>query len=182
LGLTTKSDLVARDAELLREMAARHRLSVSMTVTTVDADLARALEPMAPGPELRLRAVAALAEAGIRVGVYASPLLPGITDSEESLTRVAEAARAHGATAFGGHPVFLQPCAQKVFFPFLEERFPHLARGYREQFEQNAFLRGPYSDRLAERVREIRARVGLASRPVEDEPVWSDPQLTLDFE
>jgi DNA repair photolyase len=182
LGLTTKSDLVARDVDLLRGIAARHRFSVSMTVTTVDAELARALEPMAPHPELRLRAVAALSAAGIRVGVYASPVLPGITDSEQSLTRVAEAARDHGAAAFGGHPVFLQPCAQRVFFPFLDERFPHLARGYREQFEKHAFLRGSYAQRLSERVRDIRARIGLASRPVENEPVWSDPQLTLDFD
>lgn len=182
LGITTKGDLIARDIELLQEVAAGNALTISMTVTTTDVELARALEPMAPRPDLRLCAVAALAEAGLRVGVYASPVLPGITDSEASLLRVAEAARAHGAVAFGGHPVFLQPCAQKVFFPFLEERFPRLARAYHEQFARNPFLRGAYPERIAERVRAVRARVGLASRPLGQEPVWSDPQLTLGFE
>jgi DNA repair photolyase len=182
LAITTKSDLIARDVELLSEVASRHSLSVSMTVTTTNADLARALEPMAPRPDLRLAAVKALAQAGLRVGVYASPVMPGINDSEAGLRRVAEAAQEAGAVAFGGHPVFLQPCALSVFLPFLEDQFPHLAQSYRQQFAQNAFLRGPYVERISERVRGIRERLSLANRPMPSEPVWTDPQLTLDFE
>ena len=69
LGITTKSDLIVRDVELLKEVSRRHHLRVSMTVTTVDAELARLLEPMAPRPDLRLAAVRTLAEAGLRVVV-----------------------------------------------------------------------------------------------------------------
>ena len=66
LGITTKSDLITRDVGLLKEVARRHYLTVSVTVTTVDRELARALEPMAPRPDLRLAAVRGLADAGSR--------------------------------------------------------------------------------------------------------------------
>ncbi|MDP9055432.1 MAG: radical SAM protein, partial [Acidobacteriota bacterium] len=65
LSITTKSDLVARDIPLLREIGKRNSVSVNMTITTLDASLARLLEPRAPRPELRLKAVAAIARAGI---------------------------------------------------------------------------------------------------------------------
>ena len=180
LGITTKSDLISRDAALLGEIAARNALSVTMTITTVDAALARGLEPMAPRPDLRLRAVQSLAEAGIEVSVYSSPVMPGINDSEASLGRVAAAAKAHGAVGFGAHPVFLQPCAQRVFFPYLAERFPCLARAYREQFERSAFLRGAYPEKIRKRVEALRDRHGLAAgRPV---PKWpGEFQLEFDF-
>jgi len=181
LGITTKSDLVARDAELLAEIASRNGVRVSMTITTSDAALARALEPMAPRPDLRLQAVRTLSEAGVPVSVTCSPIMPGINDSESSLDRLAAEAKAHGAIGFGGHPLFLQPCAQRVFFPFLEERFPQLARAYREQFERSAFLRGSYPEKLQKRIVAIRERHQMATGfPV---PKWDgDIQYQLNFE
>ena len=122
LWLTTKSDLVARDADLLAAIAKRHSLGVTLSITTTDADLARAIEPYAPRPELRLKAVRTLASKGIQVRVFASPVLPLINDGEESLESVATAARAAGAIWFGGNLLFLQPCAKKVFFPFLDDK------------------------------------------------------------
>ena len=93
LFVTTKSDLVSRDADLYRRIGERNRVRVSMTITTMRRELARLTEPFAPRPDLRIKAVAELARAGVSVGVIASPILPMITDSEENLTQVAEAAK-----------------------------------------------------------------------------------------
>jgi DNA repair photolyase len=172
VGITTKSDLVGRDADLLAGLARRNTVRVHVTVTTLDEALARLLEPRAPRPALRLGAVQKLSEAGIPVSVLAHPVMPLINDSEKSLDAVCAAAQRHGASAFSAAPLFLKPCSQKVFFPFLEERFPHLVRRYRERFEKNAYLKGQYPELLKERVHKIRARYKL--RP------WQEPEWPLD--
>ena len=173
LSLTTKSDLVARDIPLLAEVARRNVLSVNITITTLHTRLARLLEPRAPRPDLRLAAVRALADAGICVGVFPNPVLPYLTDSVRSLDRLARAARAAGAGYFGGGSLFLMPAAQNVFFPFLEQRLPRLARPYRELYRKGAYLSADYKQALAERVREVRARHGLASAPLDYRPeLW----------
>src|SRR5712691_3040445 len=174
LSITTKSDLIVRDLPLLTELKRSNVLHVNMTITTLDAGLARLLEPRAPRPDLRLAAVRQLAQAGVSVGVFPNPILPLITDSEQSLDAVAAAAAEAGATYFGGGLVFLMPSAQQVFFPFLEQNFPHLLKRYKERFEKTAYLRGPYQETLRNRVRRIRERHGLASSPAPYEPeLWS---------
>jgi DNA repair photolyase len=177
VSIVTKSDLVARDIDLLREAARRHVLSVNITITTLDDDLARLLEPRAPRPALRLAAVEKLADAGIPVGVFPNPILPLLTDSEASLDSLAQAARAHGARHFGGGLLFLMPSAQKVFFPFLEARYPELLPAYRRAYAKNAYLRGEYAARIRERVRAVRERHGLASSPFDYVPeLWQGRQ------
>jgi DNA repair photolyase len=165
LSITTKSDLVARDIPLLCEIAKRNSVSVNVTITTLDTALARLLEPRAPRPELRLKAVQALAEAGIPVGVFPNPIMPLITDQPERLDRLAKAARDRGATWFGGGVLFLMPCSRKVFFPFVEKNFPHLLRRYQEKYESEAYLKGPYREIIKERIAGIRDRYGLAAGP-----------------
>jgi len=87
------------------------------------------------------------------------------------LERVCEAAARNGATSFSAAPLFLQPCAQRVFLPFLEQRFPHLVRRYRERFEKSAYLKGHYPAMIAERVDQIRARHKMTDRPAPEWPV-----------
>jgi len=177
LGITTKSDLVARDAAVLAQIGLKNSVGVHLTITTLDEALARLLEPRAPRPALRLGAVKRLSEAGVRVSVLAHPVMPLINDSERSLDAVCAAAAKNGAVAFSAAPLFLKPCSQQVFFPFLEERFPHLVRKYRERFERSAFLRGQYPEMIQERVRKIRARYKLKAR---EQPEWpADDQLDL---
>lgn len=165
LSITTKSDLIVRDLALLQRVATCNRLSVNVTVTTVDPELARRLEPRAPRPDLRLEAVRRLADAGVAVGVFANPVMPGITGSRANLRAVAAAAAQAGATYFGGGILFLKTSAQQQFFPFLDEEFPELAAAYRVEYSGNAYLRGEYADALRERIREVRAEHGLASAP-----------------
>ena len=181
LGITTKSDLVVRDIDLLREVARRHYLTIAVTITTLDGHLARSLEPLAPRPDLRLAAVRALAEAGLRAMVACYPVLPLINDGESDLDKLAEAAAAAGACRFWANVVFLQPCARQVFLPFLEEKFPQLARRYRERFERSAYLRGRYPELIAERVARIRRRHSLDRPDPQPEPeLWPrQNQLTL---
>ncbi|MEX2264483.1 MAG: radical SAM protein [Bryobacteraceae bacterium] len=173
LSITTKSDLVTRDLPLLVEVARANVLSVNLTVTTMDTDLARMFEPRAPRPDLRIAAVEALAKAGVCVGVFPNPVMPLLTDSDENLNSVAAAAARAGAQYFGGGVLFLMPAAQKVFFPFLQERYPHLAGIYRDRYERNPYVRGRYTERLRERIRAVRERHGLRSGPVNYRPeLW----------
>ena len=149
LGIVTKSDLVLRDVELLRRIAAQNQLYVNLTVTTVDAALARILEPRAPPPDLRLHATSQLAQAGIPAGVIIAPVMPGITDAPEALKAIVRATAEAGGRHVYANPLFLKPCSASVFLPFLEAEFPQLVAGYRKRYEGRAFLSASYRKRLA---------------------------------
>lgn len=164
LWITTKGNLVARDADLLSEVAKRHEVGVTLSVTTTDVELARLIEPYAPRPDLRLEAVASLAGRGVLVRVFVSPILPLINDGEESLEAVAKEARAAGATSFGGNALFLQPCAKKVFLPFLEQQMPHLAAKYRRAFSASPDVPAHYAELIQERIQRLRTKYDLQSR------------------
>ena len=180
--ITTKSVLILRDLELLRLIAARHRFSVHMTVTTTDERLARLLEPKAPLPAKRLEAVKQLSEAGICVGVNAMPILPGLNDSERSLETLACAASEAGAKFLYGNILFLTPSAMKQFMPFLEEEFPRLVKQYRKLYAHSAYLNGDYKARMTKLLAELRARYGLEGNHGEPPPAARHPQLALPFE
>ena len=181
LFITTKSDLVARDADLLGSLARRNDVRVNMTITTVDTALARKLEPFAPRPSLRVEAARRLAEAGITVGVGVSPVLPRITDSEESIDAVASAAKAAGARSLWAQPLFLKDSARKVFMPWLETEFPALLSKYRAWYQRDAYLQPAYVEILNARVERIRLRHGLTERGnTRRPPDWLGPaQLQL---
>ena len=161
LGIVTKSNLVERDLELLQRIAQTNRLSIHVTITTLDTDLARILEPRAPRPDLRLDAVRTLAKAGLRVGISCSPVVPGITDAPTDLEALIRAASESGANYVFANPLFLKPCSAAVFLPFLEQNFPHLADNYRRRYKDQAFLPPAYAKRLSELVRSLRKKYKL---------------------
>ena len=161
LGIVTKSNLVERDIELLRQVAQSNKLSVHVTITTLDVDLARILEPRAPRPDLRLDAVHALAQAGLRVGVSCSPVVPGITDSPKDLESLVRAAAEAGADYVFANPLFLKPCSAAVFLPFLEQNFPQLAENYRKRYHDRAFLPPAYAKRLSQLITRLREKYKL---------------------
>src|SRR3954454_11484218 len=164
LGIVTKSNLVTRDLELLRQVAQANKLSVHITITTLDTNLARILEPRAPRPALRLDAVRALAQAGLRVGISCSPVVPGITDSPRDLESLIQAAADSGADYVFANPLFLKPCSAAVFIPFLEQNFPHLADNYRQRYQDRAFLPPTYAKRLSELIARLREKYKLTRR------------------
>jgi DNA repair photolyase len=179
--ITTKSNAVTRDTPTLNKLAEHNQVGVTMTVTTMNGGLAKLTEPYAPHPDLRMQAVATLAASGVPVGVIASPVLPLLTDSEENLEAVAKAAKAAGAAQFGANVLFLKPCAQRVFFPFLSERFPEYLQRYEKSYAAGAYLKGKYPERIRQLVRRIRERVGIPSRDLErpEPPQPADSQMLL---
>ena len=180
VSITTKSDQVLRDVDLLRRIAEHSNVSVNLSITTLRTRLARILEPRAPRPDLRMRAVQELRRAGIAAGVFAMPILPGITDREEDLDALARAARDAGAQWFAGSVLFLMPSARKQFLPFLEQKFPKLARRYREWYSREAYAPESYRQEISTRVRALRAKYGLGVRPLDPgRPAEPNPQLSL---
>lgn len=182
-GLVTKSALVARDADLLARAAERNHVTVRITVTTVNADLARRLEPRAPRPDLRLAALRRLRAAGVHAGVICAPLLPGLTDSPAALDALAAAAAAAGAEFLHGGVVYLGAAARAHFLPFLRQRFPVLAGRYEKAFAASAYLPPAAQEAARAAIAAAAARHGLPSRaaapPRRPPPAPSPSQLRL---
>ncbi len=153
-----------------------------MTITTLRPRLARLLEPRAPRPDLRFEAVRALRGAGLAVGVFAMPVLPGLTDGEADLDALAHVTRDSGAQWFAANVLFLMPSAQKMFLPFLEDKFPRLARQYRDWYARSGYAPEAYRCEISARVGALRAKYGLRSRPVmADQLAGPVPQLALEL-
>ncbi|MCX7645416.1 MAG: PA0069 family radical SAM protein [Rhodobacteraceae bacterium] len=175
VAIVTKGALVERDIDLLAGMAADGLVSVGISVTTLDAGLARALEPRAPAPARRLAAIARLAAAGIPVRVMASPMIPALTDHE--LEAILAAARDAGATAASTIALRLPREVAPLFREWLAERVPgraahvmnrvrelHGGRDYDPEWGTRMTGRGPFADLLRHRFALACRRLGLAER------------------
>jgi DNA repair photolyase len=182
LGIVTKSNLALRDLDLLQEVARNNRLSINFTITTLNVDLARILEPRAPRPDLRLDAVRVLAGAGLTVGVSCSPVLPGITDSPKDLEAVVQAAASAGTRHLWAGPLFLKPCSAAVFLPFLTENFPHLVENYRRRYQDRAFLPPAYGKRLSQFVTSLRQKYGIGRDNRREQPAFATKWPVQAFE
>jgi DNA repair photolyase len=120
--IITKNALVTRDIDILGELAAVNAASVYISITTLDPELARVMEPRASTPDLRLGALEALAKAGIPCGVMVAPVIPAITDHE--MPKILQAAANAGATSAGFVVLRLPWAVAPIFEKWLEERFP----------------------------------------------------------
>ncbi|HUE29613.1 MAG TPA: radical SAM protein, partial [Verrucomicrobiae bacterium] len=118
----TKSALVARDADLFAELARHGAAHVLFSVTTLDPELARRMEPRAARPERRLEAMAAVAAAGVPVGVLIGPVVPGLNDAD--IPRILEAAARAGARSASWVLLRLPKPVDELFARWLEERYP----------------------------------------------------------
>ena len=172
--VTTKSALVVRDLDLLAPMAAAGLASVAISVTTLDAPLARIMEPRASSPRRRLEAMAALAEAGVPVMVLAAPMIPFVNDHE--LEAILAAAARSGATSAGYTLLRLPLELKDGFTAWLEAHLPDRAgrvlgrlrdcRGgslYVSDFGERMRGKGDYAELLAQRFAVACRRLGLAS-------------------
>jgi DNA repair photolyase len=181
ISIITKSNQIVRDIDILQRIATKSALTVNITITTLRPRLARLLEPRAPRPDLRLAAVKQLRQAGLAVGVSASPLLPGINEAE--LEAVAAASKEAGAQWFFSGVLFLMPSAAKQFVPFIRHRFPKLAKQYEEWYAKNGYAPEQYRKKISDRVRKIREKFGFATRPWEGlRPTSRPAQMTLGWE
>jgi DNA repair photolyase len=122
VGVITKNALVTRDVDVLRELAKRKCVGVTLSVTTLDADLARRMEPRTSTPARRLEAIRILAGAGVPVRVNVAPVIPGLTDEE--IPAILKAARDAGATGAGMTIVRLSGAVKPIFLDWLERECP----------------------------------------------------------
>jgi DNA repair photolyase len=164
VGIVTKSNLVLRDTALLQQIAKSNKLFVSITITTLNMDLARRLEVRAPRPDLRLEALRALNQAGVDAGVICAPVLPDITDSPQDLEAIVRATAEAGGKYVVANPLFLKPCSAAVFLPFLEREFPHLSDTYRRRYKDRAFLPASYRQQLSQLMARLRQKYGIRSQ------------------
>jgi DNA repair photolyase len=173
--IVTKSALVLRDRDILARMAERRLVDVTLSVTTLDADLARRMEPRAPQPRLRLKAMEGLARAGIPVGVLAAPMIPALNDQE--LEAILEAAKDAGATMAGYVLLRLPHELKDLMTEWLDTHAPgktkHVlslvrdTRGgmlYQSRFSERQRGTGPYAELLRQRFRIAVKRLELNRR------------------
>jgi DNA repair photolyase len=122
VAIITKNFLVTRDVDVLSEMAKHHCASVCLSVTSLDTDLRKVMEPRTSPPQARLNAIRKLSEAGVPVAVNVAPIIPGLTDHE--MPAILKAAREAGATAAGFTVVRLPYANKGLFEKWLETHFP----------------------------------------------------------
>ena len=174
--IITKSPLVTRDVDVLGRLARRSQVSVHVSLITVDRELARRLEPRAPTPEARLRAIACLSAAGIDVGVNVMPVLPGITDDPAALERLVARVAAAGAAHVGACALRLQHEARRRYLPFVAQEFPHLAARYEATYGRGPHAGARYREGLRRFFRKLRAKYRIAAYAYEaEEEEGSEP-------
>lgn len=155
----TRSPLIMRDIDVLKQLASSAGVTVAVSVTTMDASLARDLEPTVAPPEKRLLAVRALAEAGIRVNVALAPVLPNITDAPENIEAVVRAAKAAGATGIWHNTLHLHEVTRDAFFGYLRSKRPDLIAQYASNY------RGKYAPREVHESIDARVARAMQSAP-----------------
>ena len=172
VGIVTKNHLITRDIDILGDMAKRNLAEVFLSVTTLDRDLARTMEPRASAPHRRLDAIRELAAAGIPVGVMTAPMIPGLNDHE--MESILDAAAAAGATRAGYTALRLPLEIKELFEEWLRANRPDRAdrvlslirqiRGgelYKAEFGTRMKGEGPIAQLLSKRFAAAVKRLDL---------------------
>jgi len=175
VALITKSSLIERDIDLLRDMAAKRLVAAAVTITTLDHSISRTLEPRAAAPARRLRVIRTLTDAGIPVGVSVAPVIPFITEPE--LEKVLAAAAKAGAVSAGYVVLRLPWEVSPLFRQWLEAHFPERAqrvmnrvremrggKDYDASFGRRMHGEGVWADMIRQRFEKCVTRIGLDVR------------------
>ena len=172
----TKSPLLLRDLDLLREVAAVTDVSAAFSVPTLDEKAWRASEPHTPHPRARLEAVGELNRAGIPCSILVAPLMPGINDSPAQVERILELAAENGATAVTGIALHLRGEVRQVFMDWLRAYRPDLVPRYERLYARGAYAPQAERERLTGLVRAARsARPFRSPRPAPPPPRPREP-------
>jgi len=162
--VVTKSDLVLRDIDVLQRIARSNGAAVSLTVTTMDDGLAQRIEPGAPPPSVRLRALERIARAGIEARIALMPVLPFLEDTVENIAAIVEAGRRAGVRAivpwFG---MSLRDRQRRVFYDHLDGFFPGLREKYEAAFSDQYLCLSPHATRLAQTFGALCSAYGIAT-------------------
>jgi DNA repair photolyase len=160
--IITKSPLVTRDIDVLRRINRISSLTVHLSLITLDRDLARRLEPRAPTPEARVRALARLRANDIETGINVMPVLPAITDHPDQLEQLVQTVAANGASYVNACALRLRSSARARYLPFIEQEFPHLAGRYHATYAYDHHVSESYSTALRETMRALCEKHGVA--------------------
>ncbi len=152
----TKSPLLLRDKELMRELVERTDFVANLSIPTLEERAWRATEPHTPHPRKRIEAVAELVKAGIPTGVLIAPLMPGINDSPEQVSKLLELVGEAGARSVGGVALHLRGEVKDIWFDWLRQYRPDLVPRYEELYSRGAYMHRAESDRLSGMVRDGR--------------------------
>jgi DNA repair photolyase len=147
--ILTKSPLLLRDIDLMREIAAVTDIHANLSIPTLDAKAWRATEPHTPHPKARLEAVAELNHAGIPTGVLVAPLMPGINDAPEQIEPLLQAAADAGATGIGGIALHLRGPVRAIYMDWLRSYRPDLVPLYEKLYARGAYAPAEERKRLA---------------------------------
>lgn len=172
VSITTKGVLVERDIDILSEMAAKHLARVAVTITTLDAEVSRKMEPRVPNPKRALQTIKTLSDAGITVRVLMSPIVPGLTDHE--IEKILKAAKNAGATSASWAMLRLPREVAGLFVDWLRDAFPnraakvmarvresHGGRDYDPEWGKRLSGEGQHAEMISKRFNLARKRVGL---------------------
>jgi DNA repair photolyase len=161
--LTTKSPNIIRDADVLEQFAEVADITVNFSISTLDEEIWKRIEPATAKPRKRLEAMRLLSERGIRCGVLLAPVLPGLTDDAADLDRVVEAAREHGASFIADNVRYLKPGTKEWSMPALREWYPHLPERFAPYYE-GPFGPRTYTQDVHRMVERLRLKYGLVDR------------------
>ncbi|MEC5180270.1 Rv2578c family radical SAM protein [Arthrobacter sp. CG_A4] len=181
LSILTKGTLLARDIPLLKHAAAQVPIGVGISLAMTDEHLSEAVEPGTPGPRARLKLVSRLREAGLPCGVMAMPILPWLSDSDESLDSLFGALKAAGATGVTAGALYLKPGTREWFMQWLAREHPQLAGKYRRLYGSGSYASKEYRAWLAGRIRYFKALHGFSGshgfshRDVNTDPYGGGP-------
>ena len=177
--LVTRSPLVVRDVDVLLRLQQAAGVTVTLSIPTLDGELTRRFEPGAPPPQQRLRAVSQLREAGVEAGVAVAPILPGLTDAEDTVRAVLLAAREAGASFVWASPLRLPEGSREQMFAALARHRPDLLPYYERLYGRPALPRG-LAEKLVGRVEGLKRELRFGEEVRMGRPATSPPrQLSL---
>ena len=159
--ILTKGTLLRRDIPLLVAASRDVPIGLGVSLTTWDEELHRSVEPGVSSPRARLALVRALADAGLPCGVFLAPVLPGLTDDDESLDAAIRAVAEAGATGVTVIPLHLRPGAREWFMAWLAREHAALVPRYEQLYRRRAYVPAEYRTWLSQRVAPVLARYGL---------------------
>jgi DNA repair photolyase len=165
----TKSPLITRDIDLLVRLMRHCTVSVHISLITLDRQLARRLEPRAPTPDSRVRALERLREAGIEAGINCMPVLPGITDNPRDLEALVRRVAEAGATYVGACALRLRHEARQRYLPFIAQEFPQLSERYQAAYARGHHVSERYREGLARFFAQLCAKYGVQNGSMSDE-------------
>ncbi len=178
LSIITKSPLICRDIDVLRELERHHHVTVFISLISTDEKLIRLFEARSPVPHARLRALRKLRNANVNAGIIAAPVLPGITDSAFRIDALIAAAKEAGAAFVQPAVLRIYRCTWNGLLPILDEHFPDLVPRYRALYRDRRNASRGYLDAVKRRFRRITRKHGLASmKPMQDSGTARRPEI-----